>query len=115
DGSTTSWTESSTFTTGLSASSVLAVTASAQPLGSGAAQITLKLTSASSVQATVYNMAGRPVAALPSRDLPAGVSTLTWSGKSDTGAMAPRGRYLVRVIAHNPDGSSVNCLAPLTR
>ncbi|MBM3475572.1 MAG: hypothetical protein FJX75_20090 [Armatimonadetes bacterium] len=100
---------------GPSGSQTLALTAAAAPTASGASQITVSLSRAASVQTTIRNLAGRVVAALPPRDLPAGTSTLLWNGLSSTGTAAPPGRYLVIVEARTAGGASARCIVPLQR
>jgi hypothetical protein len=90
------------------------LTATAASTGSGLVQITVNLTSAASVQVSVLNLAGREVAVLPERELPQGVSSLLWDGRSATGTKAPAGRYLVRVTARTQDGSQAQALAGLS-
>ena len=100
------------FTTGAAAPAM--VTASAAPTASGA-QIAIGLADEAAVEVRILNVAGREVAALPSRDLPAGLSTLLWSGKTTTGTRAPAGVYLVRVIAKSTAGGSSSATATLRR
>lgn len=90
-----------------------AMTATAAATGSGAVQISVTLSQAAEVEATVLNMAGRPVATLPARSLEAGVSSLLWNGRSATGTKVPGGQYLVKVAARAADGRSCSALAPL--
>jgi hypothetical protein len=101
------------FTTSpaVAAGPVLAATASATP--SGGAQITLNLAAASTVEVAITNLAGLTIATLASRDCPAGVTTLLWSGQSRTGTRAPRGQYLVRVQARQSGGVTSSCLTSL--
>lgn len=90
------------------------VTATAGSSGSGLAQITVNLTAAASVQASVLSLAGRTVAVLPQQDLPEGLSTLLWNGRSTSGTKAPSGRYLVRVTAKGDGGNQTQALAGLS-
>lgn len=113
DATSVNWQEYFTFTTGASLSSGV-VTAMAQTTGQGA-QITVQLASASDVQVSICNMAGREVAVLGPCTLQPGLSTLLWDGRSTMGTSVPGGMYLVQVQARNADGSASNCLAPLQR
>jgi hypothetical protein len=90
---------------------VLLLTAAADPTGSGACQITLSLSAPASAQVSVLNLAGRAVAALPPRDLPEGLSTLLWDGRSTGGTRAPTGQYLIRVTARAESGAQTSALA----
>jgi hypothetical protein len=99
------------FTTG-SGTAVAGVAVAAAP-AAGGAHLTISLSAQALVRVTVTNVAGRLVAELPERDLPAGVSSLLWNGKSLTGTQVPAGRYLVRVEARGSDGASVSAMAPL--
>jgi len=94
------------------ATTTAAVTVAAAPTAGGA-ELTVNLTSAATVRTVISNIAGRPVAELPERDLPAGVSSLLWNGKSNGGSKAPAGTYLVRVVATGSEGTQATAIAPL--
>ena len=93
------------------AAAAVALSATAEATGSGACQITLSLSAPASAQVSVLNLAGRAVAALPRRDLPEGLSTLLWDGRSTGGTQVPAGRYLIRVSARTEDGAQTSALA----
>jgi len=95
--------------------SALALTGAATRIPLDAAEVRVSLSQAASVHATICNLAGRVVAALRPRDLPAGTSTLLWNGLSSTGTAAPPGRYLVIVEARAAGGASARCIVPLQR
>lgn len=97
----------------LAASSAVSLTASAGPTHAGTAEITVNLSTASSVSATVLNMAGKVVAILGARELPTGLSTLTWNGRTNGGMTAPPGQYVVRLQARTESGAVATCVAPL--
>lgn len=99
------------FTT--AAASAPAMAASAAATASGGVQVTVALTEAAEVGATVLNMAGRAVASLPARQVESGVSSLLWNGRSAVGTKVPAGQYLVKVVARTADGKSCSALAPL--
>jgi hypothetical protein len=104
------------FRTGATATtSALAMTAAAASTRGGSAQITVSLSTAATVRASVCNLAGRPVAALQPRDLPSGLSVLHWNGRSQSGLMTPAGQYLVRVEAMDEEGNRATCLTALRR
>ncbi|MEN6404020.1 MAG: Ig-like domain-containing protein, partial [Armatimonadia bacterium] len=94
------------------ATTTAAVTVAATPTSSGA-QFSLNLTSAATVHTVISNIAGRVIAELPERDLPAGVSSLLWNGMSNTGSKVPAGTYLVRVVANASEGTQTSAIAPL--
>ncbi|MEN6404808.1 MAG: Ig-like domain-containing protein, partial [Armatimonadia bacterium] len=110
------WSESYDFTTvgpALSTASVGAMTVAAAPTAQGA-QVTVNLSNAATVRAVVCNIAGRVVAELPERDLPSGVSSLLWNGKSRSGSNVPSGSYLVRVTAMSADGAQTSAVTSLS-
>jgi hypothetical protein len=90
------------------------ITAAGAGTTGGGAQLTVSLSSAANVQVTIANIAGRTVAALPSSDLPAGVSTLLWNGQSGSGCKVPAGSYVARLTARGEDGGQAQALAMLT-
>jgi len=92
----------------------LQVSAAAAPVSGGGVQLSVNLSSAASVEVTIINLAGRAVAGLPASDLPEGVSTLLWSGKSATGLRVPAGTYLARLTARTEDGDQCQALATVT-
>ena len=92
----------------------LLVGAAAAPVPGGGAQLSVSLSAAASVEVTITNLAGRPVAALPASDLSEGVSTLVWNGKGATGLRVPSGTYLVRVTARTDDGGQAQALSRLS-
>lgn len=90
------------------------LTANAVSTAAGAA-ITLSLPTSAAVQVTILNLAGRTIATLPAQNLPAGTSTLAWNGRSAAGTLAPRGQYLLRVIATGDNGTRTSATSGLTR
>ncbi|MEN6545890.1 MAG: Ig-like domain-containing protein, partial [Armatimonadia bacterium] len=94
------------------ATSTAGVTVAAAPTAGGA-QFSVNLTSSATVRTVIANIAGRIVAELPERDLPAGMSSLLWNGKSNSGTNVPAGTYLVRVVAIGNEGTQTTALAPL--
>ncbi|MEN6645249.1 MAG: right-handed parallel beta-helix repeat-containing protein [Armatimonadia bacterium] len=105
------WSESSWFET-VASSSPAAVTVAASPTAAGA-QFSVNLNSVATVRTMISNIAGRVIAELPERDLPAGVSSLLWNGRSNSGTKVPAGAYLVRVEAKGEEGQRVSAVAPL--
>jgi hypothetical protein len=88
--------------------------ATALPTGSGGAEIAFSLSAPASVTVGVFNIAGRPVAALV-RGTPAdaGLQRVMWSGRGHTGTQVPNGTYLVRVLARDDDGQQAQALCTL--
>jgi len=73
--------------------------------GEGSVDVRVGLSSQATVDVEVLNIAGRRVAAVCSgKQCEAGLTALRWSGVSDLGTRAPRGRYLVKVIARDTGG-----------
>jgi hypothetical protein len=69
------------------------------------AQIVYTVSGPVCLDATVTNVAGRPVRRLARAHWArAGTSTLAWDGRSDQGTRVPSGLYLVRIDARAPDG-----------
>jgi serine protease len=82
---------------------------------SAGAQITFNLAAAADVTATITNVAGRPVRVLAQdRPLQAGLQTLLWDRRADSGLAAPAGIYLIRVVARSPEGGQSSALASLS-
>ena len=65
-------------------------------LGGGAVELRLRSPQAGPARLAIYDLAGRRVAALPERTVPAGESVWEWDGRTAAGARAPAGRYLAR-------------------
>ncbi|MEN6643929.1 MAG: Ig-like domain-containing protein [Armatimonadia bacterium] len=105
------WGENYWFKTAPAAASA-AVSVAAAPTAGGA-QVTVNLSSAATVRTVICNIAGRVVAELAERELPAGVSSLLWNGKSSSGTNVPAGTYLVRVVAIGTEGTQTTAVAPL--
>lgn len=114
-GGVTGWSESFAFTITDAIEATPTVTAMALTTPNGGAQITVNLAAASRVGAEISNIAGTTIATLTARDLPQGVSTLLWDGKSARGTKVPAGQYLVRVRALQPTGLASTCITSLRR
>ncbi|MBM3497136.1 MAG: hypothetical protein FJX74_00555 [Armatimonadetes bacterium] len=107
-GSPTGWVAGPTIESG---ARVTVTGVTALPTRAGA-QITLQLTGAAEVDADVLNVAGRPIRSLAAaRPLEAGLQTLLWDGRADSGLPAPAGLYLIRVTARTPDGARSQAVA----
>ncbi|MEN6641040.1 MAG: Ig-like domain-containing protein, partial [Armatimonadia bacterium] len=105
------WAEEYNFQTA-GAAGAGAVTVAAAPTATGA-QLTVNLSSAATVRTIICNIAGRVVAELPEQNLPSGVSSLLWNGKSATGSKVPAGSYLVKVMARGEGGTQTCAITPL--
>jgi len=78
----------------------------------GGVMISFALTRSASVEADIRNIAGIPIARLAPVEAAGGVSrTMTWNGRSHTGAKVPNGKYLVRVTACTAEGQTVQAIA----
>jgi C1A family cysteine protease len=104
------WTSNPTIT---GTTSILTGVAALQtPAG---AQVTFSLSAAANVTAIVVNVAGRPIAALAvDRPLEAGLQTLVWDGKADSGLAAPAGLYLIRLTARGAGGGESTALGTVS-
>ncbi len=90
---------------------VLAVTALSAAETAAGAQVSFILSAPAQVQATIRNIAGRPVRTLcRAKDCEAGTGTLVWNAMSDSGLPVPNGVYLVEVSANAADGSQARAL-----
>ena len=105
------WGEEYDFQTA-AATGARALSVAAAPTSLGA-QVTVNLSSAATVRTVVCNIAGRVVAELAERELPAGVSSLVWNGMSRGGSKVPAGCYLVRVEAKGSEGAVATAMVPL--
>jgi len=67
------------------------------------------------VDATIVNVAGRPVRQLvAAQQAQAGVNRLHWDGRGTSGTRVPAGRYIVRLTARLEDGQQVTRIAPMS-
>ncbi|MEN6403190.1 MAG: FlgD immunoglobulin-like domain containing protein, partial [Armatimonadia bacterium] len=110
DGRVLGWDEDYWFKTAGTAATAVTIAAAPTSLG---AQVTVNLSSAATVRTVICNIAGRVVAELVERDLPAGLSTLVWNGKGSSGTKVPAGTYLVRVEAMGAEGTQATALTPV--
>ena len=114
-GDPTSWTRLDSTISGGGLSSAQVTALSAAPVGQGGVELRFTLSQAAAVSATVYNVAGRPVGTITrGRDLDAGINSLTWSGRSDSGLQVPSGLYLVKVTAASPTGAESSQMAAVS-
>ena len=75
-------------------------------------QIAVALSGPARIEARVLNLAGRPIGTLcRGRLCEAGITTLLWDGRSDTGLRAPAGVYLMEVLASDASGTTSRGLA----
>lgn len=88
-----------------------ALTVSTCESGAGGVCLTVRSTTPAAVGGEVLTLSGCPIAELPARDCPAGVSTLLWSGRTTRGTLAPGGVYLCRLTASTQAGARVTALA----
>jgi flagellar hook assembly protein FlgD len=78
----------------------------------GRRQIVFTLSAEASVEAEVVNIAGRPIrTVVTGYAAPAGINTLAWDGRSETGALVPNGTYLLRIIARTDAGAQTEATA----
>jgi C1A family cysteine protease len=97
----------------LGVTSAMVTSLTAMPSRTGA-QMTFNLAAASDVTATVLNAAGRPVRTIvAAQPLEAGLQTLLWDRKADSGLPVPAGLYLIRVTARDAEGGQSTSMASL--
>jgi subtilisin family serine protease len=94
------------------AAGALRVTAlSATPRPTGAA-ITFSLSAPATCALEIFNLAGRSVRQLVTGEVrAAGVNTLSWDGRGQTGTRAPAGEYLLSLTVHDDRGGQVKLLS----
>jgi len=81
----------------------------AQQTSEGTVQVSYTVSCAAEVSAEVLNIAGRSIRRLGDGTATAGsVQTLTWDGRNGFGALAPAGRYMVRLTARTHSGQASN-------
>jgi len=82
----------------------------ALPTGAGA-EVAFTLSRPARVTVEVLNLAGRPVATVVrGQPLPGGLNRVAWNGRTEAGAQAPRGAYVVRILAEGSGGSRASAL-----
>jgi hypothetical protein len=110
-GDPTEWQPGPDVSDGSSGSAVTVTALSAVPTPAGA-QVTFSLASAAKVTATVINVSGRPVRTIVAdRPLEAGMQTLLWDRRADTGLAVPAGLYLVRLTTRTEEGGQSSAVA----
>jgi photosystem II stability/assembly factor-like uncharacterized protein len=62
-------------------------------------QIRYELPKASDVELTIFNVLGQSVRTLVSKNMPAGIHTVLWDGRNDSGRALPSGTYFYRIKA----------------
>lgn len=107
----TDWASGPRVTGGTTA--VMLSSLAAAPTKAGGAEIVFTLSAPADVQATILNVAGRPIRKLTPVAGVQGLNTLLWDGRSSAGLHAPGGAYLVEVNARSPEGAQSRALAPL--
>jgi flagellar hook assembly protein FlgD len=78
-------------------------------------QVTIQyaLNAAASVQVLVQDASGKTVARLTGGTRSAGLNTVTWTGRTDSGIAVPPGTYQIQIIATNEDGEVARAVRPL--
>jgi len=90
------------------------VSAACQPTRTEAVEISIVLAAEAEVWVDVVNVAGRHVRwIVQETPVRVGLNRLAWNRRSDSGLVAPAGRYVVRVVTRQPDGSRAQLLAPV--
>ncbi|MHB8994264.1 MAG: carboxypeptidase regulatory-like domain-containing protein [Armatimonadota bacterium] len=92
----------------------LAVTTSPAEAKGSSVGLTYTLSKPATVDVTVLNLSGRTVRVLSSgRTAAAGINTVAWDLRNQSGSRVPSGRYLVRITAAGDDGQEVRAVAPV--
>ncbi len=91
----------------------LMITGAGAAAADGRVTVSYTLSAPAQVGVEVLNIAGRSVATLAGDLAPAGVSTVSWNGRSAQGTICPPGRYLVRINARAEDGQQVQAVVPV--
>jgi hypothetical protein len=99
--------------TGVLEAPTVAVTGATALATSQGAEILFSLSAPAEVSVEVLNVAGRPVASLPTRACPAGLQRVPWTGCTTAGTATPAGTYLVRITARGVGGGESAGLARL--
>jgi hypothetical protein len=78
-------------------------------------QVTIQyaLNAAASVQVLVQDASGKTVARLTGGTRSAGLNTVTWTGRTDSGVAVPPGTYQIQIIATNEEGEIARAVRPL--
>ncbi len=78
-------------------------------------QITVQyaLNATASVQVLVQDSAGRTIARLTGGTRSAGLNTVTWTGRTDSGIAVPPGTYQIQIIATGEEGDTARAVRPL--
>ncbi len=85
----------------------------AQPTAIGG-QLSFSLSAGGAVTAEVLNIAGRPIRTIvEDRQMPAGLNTLLWDGRSNQGLAVPNGTYLIRLTTRTEGGAQARGLTTL--
>ncbi len=82
----------------------------------GAATVSFRLTADADVDCVVLNAAGRTVRTVTvGEPMPAGVRSLTWDGRSDSGATLPAGQYRLEIRARSDRGEIARGTVSISR
>ncbi len=78
-------------------------------------QVTIQyaLNAAASVQVLVQDSAGRTIARLTGGTRSAGLNSVTWTGRTDSGIAVPPGTYQIQIIATGEEGDTARAVRPL--
>lgn len=92
----------------------LTATLSPATVASGRVSLAYTLSRAAQVELVIMNMAGRVIRTLEQdKAAQPGLNSASWDLRTNTGAKAPAGRYLIRLQARAEDGQLVTAVAPL--
>jgi subtilisin family serine protease len=87
---------------------------STQQTRGGGAQMLFSLSAPANTTVSVVNIAGRVVRVLEQDKVrTAGLNTVLWDGRNQSGLPTPSGLYLLQVLAQGSSGESVRAVSPL--
>lgn len=99
---------------GTSANAGLAVSLAPAEARNGGVALTYTLTKPANVEISIMNLAGRVIRVINSgTQATAGVNSVMWDLRSQTGSKVPAGRYLMTIKASGDDGQQVSAVAAL--
>jgi len=89
----------------------LAITAAVASTKAASAAVSYTLSKNAQVTVDVHNISGRLIRRLvQDQSQAAGLQSVAWNGRSNTGVRVPNGRYLIRITARTEDGQQAQAL-----
>jgi hypothetical protein len=111
-GAPAAWQPGPEVTAGGAPGAAVALTSLAALPTPAGAELRFVLSSPAEVTATVLNVSGRPVRTIVAdRPLSAGLQSLAWDRRADTGLAVPSGLYVIRLTARTAQGAQSSAVA----